>query len=91
MKKIGKKVIFIITGIIILSIFLYNNVKSRDKVLKDESLLFKTIKLQEKYKDMYILSLSNKYIDFKNINLYNTIDKTTLSNEKIAPRDIRNI
>ena len=77
MKKIGKKVIFIITGIIILSIFLYNNVKSRDKVLKDESLLFKTIKLQEKYKDMYILSLSNKYIDFKNINLYNTIDKTT--------------
>lgn len=46
---------------------------------------------QEEMPIQYSFNVSYKDIDFKNINLSNTINKNSLINEKIAPRNFRKV
>ena len=65
------------------------NLEAEDKVNLNELLLINDNEKETNEKDSelpeYIFNVTYKDADFKDVNLTNTIDKTTLVNEKIAP------
>ncbi len=95
------KIILIVTSLIILIIISFNLKNLSLNNFKDEIIFFKLfglgtntneeqvknikeINTNEKVKKI-IFNVSYKNLDFKNINLNETINKKTLINEKIAP------
>ena len=105
MKK--RKIIWIIIIVLVICIFLFQNLKNQNKSFQDDIIFFKSFILgtnrktdnsnnntnfnQEKTPVQYRFNVSYKNTDFKNIDLSNTIDKDTLINNKIAPRNFRKI
>lgn len=93
MKKHKRKIILFIITILILSIFLFRSNKNLTNKFQDELLFFKVFSSGDEEKEInqfyqsYIFQVSYKNIDFKNIYLADSIDKKTLINEKIAPRN----
>ena len=102
MKRKNKKIIFL--GTIILIIIIYFNFNKQDKsnLFQDDILFFKffnsifqnntqEIKNENQLNNypQYIFKVEYNNIDFKNINLADTINKETLVREKIAPRNKR--
>ena len=99
MKKL--KVIFlIILAILILGIFLFQNKSKLNNFFQNDIIFFKLFSRNEVNKienkinqinsnNIYCFQVSYNNIDFKNINLSDTINKETLIREKIAPRNKR--
>lgn len=89
-----KRTIFIILLIIIILIFLLQNNKKQNNETQDDLIFFKLFgtgqqntenTTEKREQAVYNFNVSYKNIDFKNINLSDTINKNTLIREKIAP------
>lgn len=105
MKKRKKILILVIIVALILIIFLFQKNKNQMNQFQDDLLFFKIFSSNQRNKELTHLSKSQKNsnlpvydfqvsygnIDFKNINLNQTIKQDTLIQEKIAPRDRRRI
>lgn len=105
MKKQKRKVIFLVILILVLIILLTQISQKRKEpntIFQDELIFFKWFSLKkEKKSDTYFsknqvypeyqFKVSYKDIDFKNIDLSDTIRQDTLVHEKIAPRNRRSI
>lgn len=99
MKKQKRKVILIMILVFILGIFLlFQNKKNFDSNFQDEIIFFKlfsskrssnnitklTTQVNQEYQQ-YKFQVSFRNIEFKDVNLLDTIKKDTLIHEKIAP------
>lgn len=106
MRRTRKKaIIFTVTIILILYIFLMPNNKNKDNKFQDELIFFKLFssgqkeenvtltskKQKNQSNNIYNFKVSYKNIDFKDIYLGDTIKKETLIYGKIAPRNKRRI
>ncbi len=99
MKKRKKELILLIIVVLILIIFLFPKNKNPNNQFQEDLLFFKLFssnqeskqptRLSKKTKNtnqvIYDFQVSYKNIDFKNINLNETIKQDTLIQEKIAP------
>ncbi len=95
--KIKRKVILIILIILTLIIFLFQIKKEQNKQSQEELIFFKLFS-QEQNQDTaefqnqcYEFKVSYHNIDFKKINLVDTVNPNSLIREKIAPRNKRRI
>lgn len=102
MKRQNKSSILLIAIIIILVILLIQKKKSEENGYQDDLIFFKLFSSGKKEQEniiandvnetktqtykQYIFDVSYKNIDFKEIQLADTIQKDTLVREKIAPR-----
>lgn len=103
MKKRQRKVIISILLILSLIIFLFQIKKKTKETFQDELIFFKLFSSgEEKKTDIlasknqnnllsYEFKVSYKNVDFKQINLTDTINPNTLVREKIAPRNRRKV
>ena len=102
MKRKNKKIIFLGTIILIIIIYFNFNKQNKSNLFQDDILFFKffnsifqnntqEIKNENQLNNypQYIFKVEYNNIDFKNINLADTINKETLVREKIAPRNKR--
>lgn len=96
MKKQRKKLILFVIVIFILIIFLFQKRKNQNNSFQDDLIFFKLFSLGEERNKSTLLSenqnhplydfrVSYQNIDFKNINLAESIKQDTLIQEKIAP------
>lgn len=85
-------IIFFILGIIINFIFFSNKVNYSDDLIffklfgkgQDSQIDYKNFKIASNV-NSYIFDVTYNNIDFKNVNILNTVDNKTLVNEKVAP------
>lgn len=99
MKKHRKKLILLVIVIFILIIFLFQKKKNQNNSFQDDLIFFKLFSSEEERNKSTLLSknqesqnqplydfrVSYQNIDFKNINLAESIKQDTLIQEKIAP------
>lgn len=102
MKKAKRSIIVIVPIVLILIIFLFQIKKSKNNLFQDELIFFKlfsseheinqnTFQSNKQQNQEYEFKVSYKNIDFKKIDLVDTINPNTLIHEKIAPRNRRKI
>ena len=85
-------IIFFILGIIINFIFFSNKFNYSDDLIffklfgkgQDSQIDYKNFKIASNV-NSYIFDVTYNNIDFKNVNILNTVDNKTLVNEKVAP------
>lgn len=94
MKQPKRKTILFLIILLILIIFLFQRKKKQSNNFQEELIFFKLFTFQQKENansiqkqenQEYKFQVSYKNIDFKNINLSDTIKQDTLVHEKIAP------